>query len=160
MAPNVGWDVSLSPNGTQTLNLWSTRLKNTEPAFQEMANALAAIQQDWWKSDGQGTWAPLKEPYRSWKRKRFPSRGILRGPDRPGHKGLQLERQLTRRPFGYERISNRELVIGSTLDYAIHHQKGTPNMVARPPLKPVDTITAQRLARILQTHISGQAGGF
>lgn len=151
----IDWSVSVDKTGEQTLNMWATRLNNPKPAFDEMADALAAVQKEWWKTGGQGTWTPVKEPYRSWKRKHFPKRGTLHGPDRKGHRGLQLRDQLTKRPFGIERITSTELVIGSDLPYAAAHQYGRGNLPVRKPLKPLDARTEAMLTHILKVHIVG-----
>lgn len=155
MTNGVQWQVTI--NGAEnTLALWAHRLQNAEPAFDEMADALAVIQKDWFRSEGEGTWPQLKEPYRSWKRKRFPKRGILHGPDRKGHRGLQLRDQLTKRPFGYERVTRAELIIGSTLPYSKYHQLGMGNLPVRQPLKPLDARTIEILKKIIQNHIVEQ----
>lgn len=156
---SLNWSMSADPEATRTLAEWSTNIRNAAPAFNEMADYIAASQKDWFKTKGNGTWAPLSPDYAAWKRKRFPKRGILHGPDRPGHRGFQLRDELTKRPFGYEKITARSLTLGTDLPYAMAHARGTAIMPKRPPLKPIDTITARALTHIMRTHIVGETLG-
>lgn len=163
MTVHLAWSLDGNSEAADHLRGWSTRLRNGAPAFEEMAKVMATHQQNWWKSNRSGgEWAQVKEPYRSWKRKRFPQRRILEGPDRPGHRGFQLRDQMTRKAngkFGHEVITASSLEIGSTLEYARYHQEGTRHMVARPPLAPLDARTVDRLRKILQAHIVGETMG-
>lgn len=160
MSRPVQLDWSVTTQGAETtLALWGTRLRNPQPAFNEMADVMAGLQKEWFRTEGEGSWAPLSEPYRSWKRKKFPKRGILHGPDRPGHRGLQLRDQLTRRPFGYERITRHEFVYGSTLPYSKHHKLGDGNLPKRDPMVPLTPKTIAILQHIVQVHIVGEQMG-
>lgn len=156
MAVNVRWQVAGTEEASQRLNRWARKLQNPQPAFQDMMDHMAGVQKDWFATKGQGTWAPLSEPYATWKKKRFPKRGILHGPDRPGHRGLQLRDQLTKRPFGFETITDAGFTFGSTLDYAPHHQTGTPRMPARKPMAPLTPATITALENILRNHVVGE----
>lgn len=155
----IHWDLSVDPAASDTINRWSRRLRNAQPAFNEMADFVADSQKDWFATSGNGTWAPLSPKYAAWKRKRFPKRGILHGPDRPGHRGLQLRDQLTRRPFGYERITPRSMTIGTTLPYARLHHQGAGPLPKREPIKPLDQRTYRILQHILQVHVVGETIG-
>ena len=121
----LNWAMSADPEATQTLAAWSTNIRNAKPAFDEMADYIAASQKEWFKTKGNGTWAPLSPRYAAWKRKRFPKRGILHGPDRPGHRGLQLRDELTKRPFGVERLTARALTLGTDQAYVDALANGT-----------------------------------
>lgn len=154
--PRVRLQVEGTEEAARVLGRWATKLHEPAPAFNEMLDLLASEQKDWFASQGEGTWKPLSEPYRTWKKRKFPKRKILHGPDTRGHRGLQLRDQLTKRPFGFERINNAGFTYGSTLEYAPYHQTGFGNMPARKPLKPLTSATIRRLERILQTHVVGQ----
>lgn len=160
MVLNVSWEVEGGEEVTRTLSGWGTRLRNPQPAFNEMMDFIAEEQKDWFATKGFGSWAPLSEPYRTWKKKRFPKRGILHGPDTPGHRGLQLRDQLTRRPFGFEIITRNGFELGTRgLPYARAHQVGTSRMPARPPLRPLNTSAARTIEHILQVHVVGETIG-
>lgn len=141
------------------LGKWSTSLRNPRPAFEDMMDYLAAEQKDWFATKGEGSWPQLSEPYRTWKKKRFPKRGILHGPDTRGHRGLQLRDQLTKRPFGIERVAGNSFTIGTDLPYADAHQKGEGRLPVRKPLKPLSPAMISALENILKTHIVGEIIG-
>jgi len=153
----VNWRMEGEEQVIATVEQIGSKTRNTKPAFNTMAATILEDQRKYWASHGASggkRWAPRKEPYRTWMRKNYPQRPILRGPDRKGHKGLQLRNQLTRRPFGVEVVSNGQLVVGTNLPYAQYHQNGIPGrMVARPPLKPFDPAMHQRLSDALAEHL-------
>lgn len=153
---NPRFQVAGTEEAAQQLNRWATKLREPAPAFNDMMDYLATEQRDWFQSKGGGTWPQLSEPYKSWRRQRFPKRGILHGPDTRGHRGLQLRDQLTKRPFGFEVINDRGFTFGSTLPYAPHHQTGAGRLPKRPPLKPLNPQMLSMLERILKNHVVGE----
>lgn len=155
MSPHVRWQVEGSEDVQKRLSQWANKLHNPQPAFQDMMDALAGVQADWFATQGQGTWPQLSEPYRTWKKKKFPKRGILHGPDRPGHRGLQLRDQLTKRPFGFETVTDQGFTFGSTLKYAPYHQRGL-GVPVRKPMAPLTPGTVAMLEKILRDHVVGQ----
>lgn len=155
----VSWAIEGEEEAQGIIGQWRTSLRNPEPAFDSMLDVIAASQKDWFKTKGAGTWPARSPRYAAYMRKKFPKRGILHGPDRKGHRGLQLRDDLTTRPFGVEEITATGFTIGTDLDYALTHQRGLNGMPKRPPLKPLDARTVQILEKILQTHIVGQTIG-
>lgn len=159
MSVNLRWQIEGTEEVSKELNSWVTRLRDPTPAFDEMMDHLAAVEKDWFKTNAKpgGAWVPLSEPYRTWKRKKFPKRGILHGPDRKNHRGLQLRDQLTRRPFGFEVITRSGFELGTQgLDYARAHQMGLNGMPKREALKAIDQKTIGVIERILQMHVVGE----
>lgn len=157
----VGWRVEHTGPFRSDVEQLIKRTKNPVPAFNEMADVIAAEQKQWFASNGGGTWAPRKEPYRSQMRKKFPKRKTMHGPDRKGHRGLQLRDDLTRRAnglprFGVEKITREGMTIGTDLPYAAVHQYGTGRMPKRVVLKPLTPAAEAKLTRILQAHIVGE----
>ena len=151
---SISWSMEGEGEGQERLNAWATKLRNPLPALDEMADVILSEQRQWWRTHGGGTWARRKEPYHTWMRRKYPQRPILRGPDRPGHKGLQLRNQLTRRPFGFEKITAKGLEVGTDLEYAPAHQYGIPGrMPARPPLKALTPAAEARMVEILRGYI-------
>lgn len=155
--PRITWDVRGEEEVSGIFDEWASRLRDARPAFNDMANVMLEEQRKWWRYHGKygggSGWAPRKEPYRSWMKRNYPQRPILRGPDRKGHKGLQLRNQLTRRPFGIEKITSESMTIGTDLPYAKYHQEGTGRFPKRQPLKPLDPRTEARLTEILQGYL-------
>ena len=151
---SISWSMEGEGEAQDRLNAWASKLRNPMPALDEMADVILAEQRRWWRTHGGGTWAKRKEPYHTWMVRNFPSRPILRGPDRKGHKGLQLRNQLTRRPFGFEKITPKGLEVGTDLDYAPAHQYGIDGrMPARPPLKPLTPAAEARMVEVLRGYI-------
>lgn len=70
-----------------------------------------------------GRWAELKEPYRTRKERQWPGKGILEA------SGKMKEDLLSEDNDGVE--TDRTLEYGTSVAYALFHQTGTKNMVAR-----------------------------
>lgn len=156
MTISVKWSIEGEEEAAGTIGQWRTKLRNPEPAFEDMLDVIASTQKDWFASKGGGSWAPRSPRYAAYMRRRFPKRGILHGPDRRGHRGLQLRDELTRRPFGVEQVTKSGFVMGTDLPYAIVHQRGLNGLAKRPPLKSLDDKTVQILRKIMQVHIVGE----
>lgn len=168
---SVTWSTQGQQEIAALFGQWASRVDNPVRPFNDMANVLAESQKEWFRTQGNGTWAPLKEPYRRWKKKRYPKRKILEGPNRYKngvmvHEGTKLRNELTRRAnfggagarFGVEKITREGLTIGTDLPYAEAHQFGI-GVPKRPPLKPLDPATEAKLTKIIQTHIVGETIG-
>lgn len=68
---------------------------------------------------GDGKWAPLSEPYGSWKAKNFPGASILI------RQGTLREAMTGETPYKVWHESEQELAVEVKLDYALYHQRGT-----------------------------------
>lgn len=162
MARSVSWSVTQSGPIRNDIQLLARRTRNATAAFDEAADVIARRQKEWFSTGGKGTWAPRKEPYHTQMRKQFPKRKVMHGPDRPGHRGLQLRDQLTRRSngrFGIENIGPHGITVGTDLPYAALHQDGTGKLPKRVVMPPLDTATERKIVRILQAHIVGEVIG-
>lgn len=161
MKPRITWDVQGEDAILGIFDEWGSKLRNAKPAFNDMANVMLDEQRKWWRYHGAygggSGWAPRKEPYRSFMKRKYPQRPILRGPDRKNHKGLQLRNQVTRRPFGIEKITSEGMTIGTDLPYAHLHQEGIGRLPKRQPLKPLDPRTEARLTEILQGYVFNES---
>ena len=76
-----------------------------------------------------GLWAPLKEPYRTWKQKHYPGRKILvrTGAMRKAFV-MKGSSHIARDNWSNRRWS---FILGAESDIARYHQQGTPKMAAR-----------------------------
>jgi phage gpG-like protein len=74
-----------------------------------------------------GGWKPLNPDYARWKARRYPGKGIL-------ERTSAVRRSLTARgaPGSVRRISDREMVLGTSIEYAGFHQGGRN---PRPPIE-------------------------
>lgn len=162
MARSISWKASVTGPIRDDISLLVARTNNPVKAFNEMANIVAERQKQWFATNGGGTWAPRQEPYRRWMRKQFPKRKTMHGPDRPGHRGLQLRDDLTRRNngrFGVEKINREGMVVGTDLPYAEYHQDGSGRVPKRVVMPPLNTATQAKMIRALQAHIVGERIG-
>lgn len=164
MARPVQWSTEGLDALSRLFQQWETRISDASGAFDEMADLIAANQREWFRTGGQGSWAPRKEPYHSWMRKKFPKRKVMHGPDRVHHRGLQLRDQTTRRAgggtkFGIEKITPVSMTVGTDLPYAILHDEGTARLPRRRVMAPLDPATEAKMTKILQTHIVGETLG-
>lgn len=97
-----------------------------------------------------GGWPALSPRYAAWKHRHYPGTKIL---EREG----DLKASLTQRPFGVEQIEPGFMVLGTDVDYAIYHQRGSDRL---PQRRPVELTEAQRRdwTRTIQRFIvTGQA---
>jgi phage gpG-like protein len=126
------------------------RVEDASPAFDIMADyAARELLKNFTTQGGHasGRWAPLSPRYARWKAKRYPGAPIL---VRTG----AMRRELTRRPFGVEKIGPRSMTIGTARTYAPPHQTGNPakNLPRRRPFEFTDT-ARKHLAKILQRFV-------
>jgi phage gpG-like protein len=147
--------VALHVNGTQqlqrTLVRWANATADLRPAFEDIANRFAQMELAQFVTQGSSggeVWSPLSPRYGAAKARAWPGRPIL---VRTG----ELRRQLTRRPFGVERITADSMHLGTSLPYARYHQTGTPRMPRRPP---VNLTEGQRreLVKLVQAYLVSQ----
>lgn len=113
------------------------------PAFNEMADDLANLEERRFASEGPG-WAPLSPAYAARKRPQGP---IL---TRTG----RLRRSLTSRPLGVEDIGRHEATFGSGVEYGVYHQRGTSKMPQRTVVRLTES-DRRRWVKYAQKHLFG-----
>lgn len=103
------------------------------PLWPEVIREFYLIEREQFESEGaagaSGKWAALSNVYAKYKQVAFPNQPILRAED-------DLFRSLTEpeAPMAILRPEQDQLVIGTSDPKAIHHQRGTRKMPARPPI--------------------------
>lgn len=110
------------------LESWESRLDDSEPVFQKMADQFGKTMTAQFRKQGGHTgpqWAPLAPGYAKWKQMHFPGKPILQ------LTGL-LRSSLVKRPFGVDEVWDKGMVVGTAVEYATYHQNGTDKMPARP----------------------------
>lgn len=75
-------------------------------------------------------WAPLSANYRKWKNRHFPSAPLL-----VLHGDLKASVISDQAPGSVWRPAPQSLAVGTSIPYAIYHQKGTSRMPARPVIR-------------------------
>lgn len=149
----IGWSLSDAKRARGTFREMRRRVRYPMRAYDKMLDVVAERQREWFATEGQGTWAPRRGRYAAYMARHYPERKILHGPDRKGHKGGQLRKELTERPFGVEKMTSRGFRYGTELPYAKVHQQGLNTLPRRRPLKPVDAATVEKFRRIMARHI-------
>lgn len=104
-------------------------IHDMRPAFKLMAESFKKIEQKQFDSEGShggSRWAPLSSTYAAWKGANFGGLPILQ------LTGLLRESLTGGSPWYVERITKDSLVLGTSVEYAIFHQRGTMAMPPRP----------------------------
>ena len=123
---------------------------NLEGAFEEIGDDFKRMESERFAAGGPG-WAPLTPRYAAWKSAHYPGRPIL---TREG----SLREGLSGGSRYIQRISRKEGEYGTSVPWAIYHQRGTSRMVARKPIE-VKSADRTRWARIIQRHVVSAARG-
>ncbi len=117
--------------------------KDFRPLFREAAKLFYEFEREAFESEGgtseAGEWEELSPLYELIKEQRYPGKTILRRTD-------ALFRSLTQPNArgSIRRVTETELLIGTSIDYAIWHQTGTANM----PERPIIALTDQQNRRM------------
>ena len=103
----------------RSLARFGERVTDLRPAFEAIAQQFGQANKEQFDSEGaaSGGWKPLSTKYGVWKAAHFPGAKIL-------HRTGALEKSLTARPFGIERVTTQLIEMGTAIDYAQYHQKG------------------------------------
>lgn len=101
---------------------------------------------------GSGGWPPLSPKYAAWKARRYPGQPILRRTD-------DLWKSLTQRGAGggVLVLEPSFMVIGSSVDYGEHHQKGGGRLPRRRPVELPDEERRQWVKVIQRFIVTGEA---
>lgn len=146
--------LSFNGAGTKPLSLtlqrWQHNLGDATPAFKEMADyQKKVVNARQFKEQGSvetGKWSPLSPPYGRWKARVRPGRPILVFDG-------DLRRDMTVPGQGVYKIWRSGMTVGTDLDYAIHHQKGTLMMPARRLIGTPRKQDTRHFGKILQRWI-------
>lgn len=115
----------------RALGRYGDALKDMSPAFKDIAESLkkAEVQQFASQGGAGGGWAPLSDGYALWKQINYPGKPIL---ELTG----ALKASVTGSgPHYVEQITKDSLKVGTSLFYALFHQRGTGRMPARPVIQ-------------------------
>jgi len=107
----------------------------------KMADLFDEIQQNWFNSQGNGTWVALSPAYAAWKAINYPSQPLL-----------VLTGALAEAPFTAKVVGDKLTVQSDAPDYWKFHYHGTSRMPARPPYI-VDQTVRRALGREMRKLI-------
>lgn len=150
MAPVLSIDGAGAAPVSLMLRRWEHNLGDTTQAFEAMAEYQVGTvnkrQFDERGSAETGKWSPLSPPYARFKARVRPGRPLLVFDG-------DLRREMTVPGKGVYEIGNGSMTVGTDLPYAKYHQKGTPNMPARPIMGPARRSDTREFSRILERWI-------
>jgi phage gpG-like protein len=121
--------------------------EDLRPAFEAIGDVFLAAERRQFTSEGafgSGGWAPLSQPYATWKARHYPGKPILRRTD-------DLWRSLTTGP-AVRVIKPQYLALGTDVEYAKYHQKGKPPLPRRRPVELPES-TRREMVKILQRWV-------
>lgn len=140
----------------EELHRWQDNLGDATPAFKTMADyQVRTVNARQFREQGSvetGKWSPLSPPYGRWKARVRPGRPILVFDG-------DLKREMTVPGQGIYKVWRSGFTVGTDLDYAIHHQKGTPMMPARPLIGPARRRDTLHFGKLLQGWIVNNRAG-
>ena len=128
---NTGYKIEGQDKLNDALEALELTFKDFRPLFRDAAKLFYEFEKEAFETEGEssaaGEWAELSPLYELLKEQQFPGKTILRRSD-------ALFRSLTQPNArgSIRRVTETELVIGTTIDYALYHQTGTSRMPARP----------------------------
>jgi phage gpG-like protein len=144
----VAVNFRLSFYGDVQLNRTLVRLQKAPqsmwPAWENLANRFRRMERKQFATEGayaSGGWPPLSPRYAKWKATAKPGAPIL------VFSG-DLRKSLTERPFGVEVLEHDHMVVGSSIDYGLFHQRGD----GVPQRRPVEFPEAERQAWVKVIH--------
>lgn len=126
------------------------RIVNAEPAFASIVDDLKDTIDEQFESEGRsgsGGWAPIKPAT-------IARKAALGRDTRILHETLRLRESLTDAANSDQirEIDHLGFTFGTTVPYAIFHQRGTEHMPARPPID-ISEGDRQQFVKILQRYI-------
>jgi phage gpG-like protein len=134
----------------RVLRKFGDNLADATPAFEAMAEyQVGTVNKRQFDEQGSvetGKWAPLSPPYARFKARVRPGRPILVFDG-------DLRREMTVPGKGVYEVWPKGMTVGTDIDYAKYHQKGTPNMPARPLMGKAREADKRRFEKILQRWI-------
>lgn len=149
-------NISIRVNGTDAvsrrlLNMES-RVSNLEPAFRSIAKMMQTVSRRQFDSQGRSGgsgWTPLKSATVARKRSQGKDSRIL-------HADKKLRQSLTvRGSSGHEEeFSKSRMFYGTSVDYAIHHQRGAPGAnVPQRKIIELNNEDRREMVKRVQKHI-------
>lgn len=117
-------------------------------AWDDVAAKFYDIEQKQFASEGGRShrWARLTPAYEQWKAKNYPGKKILE------REGTLRESLVGPGNYAFRQDEKLKLRIGTTVPYAIYHQKGTSKMVKRRPID-VQEADVKELQTIMLRHL-------
>jgi phage gpG-like protein len=127
--------------------------KDLSEPFREIVKDFYKIEKKQFESEGgygSGGWQPLSPRYAAWKAKKYPGRPLM------VVSGLLKESLLGENPYSIENVTPKSMEVGTVVNFAVYHQKGTCKMPARPLIQLTDA-DKKRWIKFIQVYLVKQA---
>jgi phage gpG-like protein len=137
----------------RSFSRFGEQAKDLSEPFREIVKDFHKIEKKQFESEGgygSGGWQPLSPRYAEWKAKKHPGRPIM------VLSGLLKESLLGDNPYSVENITPKSMEVGTVVNFAIYHQKGTSKMPARPLIQLTDA-DKKRWVKYIQKYLVKQA---
>jgi phage gpG-like protein len=137
----------------RSLSRFGEHAKDLSEPFREIVKDFHKIEKKQFETEGgygSGGWQPLSPRYAEWKSKKFPGRPIM------VLGGLLKESLLGNSPYSIEIVTPKSMDVGTVVNYAIYHQKGTPKMSARQLIQLTEE-DKRRWIKFIQVYLVKQA---
>jgi len=124
----VDGDVQLA----RSLSRFGAGVSDMRPAFHDIANLFWNIEKRQFDSEGaygSGGWGALSPSYDAWKSHYFPGKPILQ------RTGRMMSSLIGMTSDTVKEINPKNFRIGTSVYYALFHQRGTSKMAARPVIQ-------------------------
>lgn len=130
----------------RTLLGYAERARDMRPAWEQIKQRFVAYEQDWFTSEGEGTWPALSPSYAHWKARHFPGRPIL---VRTG----DLRDSVTKPDIAV--MEPGYAIFGTADPKAVYHQKGDGRLPRR---RVIDIGEEERRewVRVVQRYLAGE----
>ena len=136
----------------RTFNRVEREIADLRPVWEEVTKEFFQLELEAFRSEGasgaSGRWAPLSPKYEEAKARRgFNFMGVLQ-------RTRKLERSLTRKGAEHQVLEEgaQELTVGTTLPYAVMHQRGGGRLKARPPIS-LSEAGKRRIQKAIQRQL-------
>lgn len=137
----------------RTLARIEAAAEDCSPAWEKMAESFVRAERRQFASEGgyaSGGWAPLSPRYAAWKAHHYPGKPILRRTD-------DLWRSLTTAGGPAIRvITDRQMILGSDVEYGKYHQRGGPNLPRRRPIELPESLRREWVKILQRFLITGR----
>lgn len=129
---------------------FTANLDDLVPAFKEILKSFYAGEKKQFETEGgwgSGGWLPLSPSYAA---RKDPSLKVL---EESGKLGRALSGEVPANTQGnIEIIESNQLIMGTDIDFAIYHQRGTRNMPMRKPIE-IPEAERKKWTSIIHKHI-------
>lgn len=140
------FDVVGEKQFARAFSRFGDQIKDFRPLWDKIVGSFRRIEAEQFGSEGgtgSGGWRPLSPQYAAWKAQHYPGAPIL------VRKGALKASLVGITGYTIDRRTPDSLLIGTSIPYALYHQKGTGRMPAR---KPIELSMANRDEWTKMTH--------